>query len=214
MSTFFEQEYKCAVCGATNAYQVIGSTSSFGAPDLDLRPPMMQRNTIVAWVQVCPECGYVATEVSDPTKVTREWLQSKQYLTCDGIRFASGLAVNFYRQHLICLEDGDLETAFYALLHAAWACDDADDAANAQRMRKLAVPMAEKLLKDGDENQDNLLLMKADLMRRAGMFDELIKEYSSVRFMDKIMNQVLEFQIAKAKNKDVACYTVQNAVGE
>lgn len=213
MSTFYECECKCAVCGATNTYHVIGSTSSFGAPDLDLRPPMMQRSTIVAWVQACPECGYVANEVSDPTKVTKEWLRSKQYLTCDGIRFSSDLAVNFYRRHLICLEEGDPEKAFYAVLHAAWICDDADDAANAKRMRKLAVPMAGKLIEDGGKNKDNLLLIKADLMRRAGMFDELIEQYSSVSFREELLNKILKFQIAKAKNKDTACYTVQSVVG-
>ena len=34
----------CTVCSAKSEQTVIGSTNAFGAPDLDLRPPEMQRS--------------------------------------------------------------------------------------------------------------------------------------------------------------------------
>ncbi|MBR5623856.1 DUF2225 domain-containing protein [bacterium] len=213
MSTFFDQENTCAVCGATSSYTCIGSTNSFGAPDLDLRPPPMQRDTMFAWIQACPACGYVADNVSDQTKVTKEWLQSKSYQTCDGIAFRSELAVNFYRRHLICLEEGNPENAFYAVLYAAWSCDDTGDDENARICRKLAASMAVKLIEGGEVNKENLLLIRADLMRRAGMFDELIEQYSSVSFQNELLSKILNFQIAKAKKKDTACYNVQSVTG-
>ena len=53
-------------------------------------------------------------------------------------------------------------------------------------------------------------LMRADLMRRAGQFEELIAEYASVKFDEDLLNQILEFEIEKAKIKDIACYRVEN----
>ncbi|MBR4908658.1 MAG: hypothetical protein IKZ43_06585 [Acidaminococcaceae bacterium] len=46
MTTMFRQKYKCAVCGAEQEFYGIASTNSFGSPDLDLRPPEMQRSTM------------------------------------------------------------------------------------------------------------------------------------------------------------------------
>jgi hypothetical protein len=57
MTTLYREKSRCAVCGIATEYTSIGSTNAFGSPDLDTRPPEMQRSTIFAWVQRCPECG-------------------------------------------------------------------------------------------------------------------------------------------------------------
>ena len=49
-------------------------------------------------------------------------------------------------------------------------------------------------------------------MRRACQFKELIDQYASVRFDEVLSNQILEFQIEKAKVEDAACYRVENVV--
>jgi len=54
MTTLFPQKETCFVCGNTSEHTVIGSTNAFGSPDLDLRPPEMQRSTITHRVQRCP----------------------------------------------------------------------------------------------------------------------------------------------------------------
>ena len=56
------------------------------------------------------------------------------------------------------------------------------------------------------------MLIKADLLRRSGQFETLLAEYASRHFENEIMNKVLAFQLAKAAEKDTACYTVQYAV--
>jgi hypothetical protein len=50
VTTIFEEEVTCAVCGSEQTVQEMGSTSSFGPMDLDTRPPPMQRGTMEMWV--------------------------------------------------------------------------------------------------------------------------------------------------------------------
>jgi hypothetical protein len=50
MTTIYEEEVTCAVCGAKQTVQEMGSTSSFGPMDLDTRPPPLQRGTMEMWV--------------------------------------------------------------------------------------------------------------------------------------------------------------------
>ena len=57
MTTQSAEECTCAVCGRVSMQGVIMSTNAFGSPDLDLRPPPMERFTIDHWVQECPHCG-------------------------------------------------------------------------------------------------------------------------------------------------------------
>ena len=228
MTTMYQESRKCAVCGEVKTYYEIGSTNSFGSPDLDLRPPQMQRGTMGEWIQQCPACGYVSGRIdNNPGKVTKKWLKSKAYTCSDGIDFRSGLADRFYKFYKISLLNENTESAFFALLHAAWACDDCEDTANATRCRSMAIPLLNQVTEelasaqgdpeedgceDDSDKKDNLLLIKADLLRRSGQFETLLSEYASQRFKNEIMNKVLAFQLAKATEKDTACYTVQYAV--
>jgi len=165
------------------------------------------------WIQECPDCGYISGVVSNPTSVTKEWLQSESYLTCDGISFTSELAKSFYRYYMISKEDQNTEDAFFAVLHAAWACDDAYDHENAKRCRKLAVPLAAQMIADDHENKQTLMLIKADVMRRAEAFDEVIEEFSQVHFGEELLDRIMEFQINKAKEKDEDCYRIEDVTG-
>ena len=210
MSSFMPVECKCSICEAENTYQSITSTNAFGSPDLDLRPPEMQRSTMPYWIQKCPNCGYVSSEVSDQSCVTTEWLKTDRYLTCEGISFGSKLAEKFYQYYLISLEDGEARNAFFAVQRAAWACDDALDDDNAIICRKLAITQIDKLFQDESLNQDTLRIIKADLLRRSMLFDKLIDEYSSVHFSTDLLNRILAFEIEKAKEHDPGCYRIEH----
>ena len=214
MTTMRSNKRTCAVCGATNEFNELMSSNSFDGPDLDLRPAEMMRSTMYVWIQECPECGYISEEVSDPSSVTKEWLKSDKYLTCEGITFKSKLAKQFYRYYLISLEDENKEDAYYAVLHAAWACDDMNDDANARYCRELAISLVPALIKNENGNKEELLVTKADLMRRAGQFDKLIDEYTGIRFDKELLDKILEFEIEKAKNKDASCYRVKDVTGK
>ena len=212
MTTMRESKQKCFVCGKEATCPVLSSTNAMGSPDLDLRPPEMERSTMVYWIQKCPHCGYVSGKLSDDTSINQGWLASPEYKTCEGIKFASGLAARFYQYHMVSLADKKLDSAFYALLHSAWACDDADDKENAIKCRKLAIPLLERLIEEGENavETENLKVLKADLQRRALLFDSLIEEYRGQSFSNDLLNQIILFQLAKARQQDAACYTVSD----
>ena len=212
MTTMRRVESKCAVCGHVFMHVELMSTNSFGSPDLDLRPPGMKRDTMHLWIQECPKCGYISEDISDPRPITKEFLKSKEYKNCDGIKFASGLAEQFYKYHKINLAENDTKGAFFALLHAAWACDDEPDDKNARLCREKALPLISLLIGEKTKDKETLKLMKADILRRAGRFQELITEYKDVRFDQEVMDQILAFELKLAENKDTACYRVTDAV--
>ena len=207
-TTTEKETFKCSICGKKSEFFVMMSTSSFGSPDLDLRPPELQRSTMCYWIQECPECGYVAADISEKAKpeITREWLESDEYTSCYGIKFESDLATRFFKHCINSLRVEDFEEAFYAVLHAAWACDDEFDFDNAKKCREIAIRLTSKI-----ELDENLSVMKADLLRRSGNFDRLIKEYSSVKYSNEDLNQIIEFELKKAHEKDDNCYTVDEA---
>ncbi len=104
MTTHYKKKLRCALCGNEAEFTGIGSTNALGSPDLDTRPSQMRRSTIFAWVQRCPVCGYCASDVSKEQPGLEE-------LLCKAI---------------IDQKAKDPEGAAWALIHAAWVCDDAE----------------------------------------------------------------------------------------
>ena len=214
MSTFDLIRKKCAVCGTEQETAELMSTNAFGAPDLDMRPPEMQRSTMHLWAQECPSCGYVAADIEDPCPVDPAFLQSEEYRSCGGMTLSSELAARFFRQYLILIQSGRNEEAFHALRHAAWACDDEEDKESAKRIRKLALKIADTFRDSLEPGEAEALeLIKADLMRRAGEFNEVYNTYAPMILDDPDMNAVLSFQIHKAGECDDACYTLEDVTG-
>ncbi len=174
----------------------------------------MQRYTMDSWVQECPRCGFVSQKITDRTAVTSDFLKSEAYRTCEGLNFKSDLAALFYRHYMISLKTADAEKTYHAILHAAWACDDADDTENARRCRELALPQLERMIRSEPPNRKSLLVVKSDLLRRSGHFEELISEYKDVRFSDPLLDKILAFEIEKASQQDANCYTVSDVPTE
>ena len=159
---------------------MVTSTNTQDYPDLDLRPAEMQRSTMFTWILECPHCGYIAGTFRNKPQITEEFLKSESYMTCDA--------------------------CFFNLLHCAWDCDDKNDE-NAVKMRKLALDQFDDL-KYEDEEKKNYLAIKANLLRRSRQFDQLIEEFSDITIGDEIYDNVIQFQIEKALEKDTKCYTV------
>ena len=214
MTTLSSRKRKCVVCGTENNFKTLfSSSSSSGSRDLDLRPPEMYRSTMPYWVQECKYCGYVATDISsDCGKVTIDWLKTQEYLCCDDINFTDALAARFYKDYKIKLLNDNTEKACSAIINATWACDDAGDQANAICCRKIAINLLEKMIKGNHECAETMRLMKADLLRRAELFEELEAEYSGCVFGEEVMDKVLAFELEKAAQKDIKCYTIDEAV--
>ena len=211
MTVIKEFEEKCSVCGKTSPQPVMMSTSTFGYPDLDLRPSEMKRSSMFAWLHVCPHCGYVASSLENELEVPCEILKSDEYLTCGGHDFKSKSSKMFYRQHLISKADNDCRSEFFSLLHCAWACDDRDEEF-AVEIRKMALKSIDRIDAEDVDEKNNLILLKADLLRRSVQFDRLISEFKDVIINDKLYNDILSFQIEKAMEKDCGCYTVEDVL--
>lgn len=212
MSTIFRKSKKCAVCQAKSEQTVIGSTNSFGYSDLDLRPPEMRRSTMCYWPEKCPACGYVAYDIERETTIQKDWLASEQYVHCEGHHFASSLAAEFYQIYLTAKETGNCQDAFNASLNAAWASDDCCDTENAALCRILAIPFLMEEISQNPQMAETLTIVLADVLRRAGKFDQLIEQYTDMVFSEDILNQICQFQLEKAKQKDTACYRVSDVI--
>lgn len=63
MTTLASTSKKCLVCGTVSQFSALQSTNSFGYSDLDFRPAEMKRSTMPYWIQECPCCGYVSSDI-------------------------------------------------------------------------------------------------------------------------------------------------------
>ncbi len=208
MTTLFRDSAICPVCGTELFYSSIGSTNTFGSMDLDTRPPEMERSTISHWLIECHECGYVSVDMAKPALVDKSFLSQEGYKTCDGYDFISNLTEGFYRYHLINKANGNYKAAAFALIHAAWTCDDAQDA-KAPELRAKAVELLDS---NPDDYNEGLYIMRADLLRRSFQYDKVIDDYENKAFSQSLLNDIAKYQVKLAREKDAGCYTVSSAV--
>ena len=215
MTTFAKETYVCAVCGATSDFTKAHS-SRFGSPDLDLRPPDMERSIIRFWVQECPCCGYAnrtVDKIPSPT-VTRAWLKSADYRDCEGNAFVNDSARRFYRQYMVCRESGETKGALHAIICAAWMCDDTEDLNGAVACRLIAADLAQDVF--FVEPDPKFIILRADLLRRADRFDEVV-ELAGSAVLPKgkpLLASLLAFERKHAIMKDDRCYRVDQAAEE
>ena len=212
MSQVMPEMIRCAVCGAKSEQLSLISTNAFGSPDLDLRPPEMERSTMEYWAQKCSRCGYVADRLDTAPRIHLPFLKKDEYKKCLGLTFKSELAKTFFQQYLIQLAEKDAQKAFYAVLHAAWACDDEEDEENAVLCRKYALAEMDELLKKGED--ETLLIQRADLLRRAGLFEKVIEDYEGCTCSEELLTRIAHFQVKRAYEGDISCYTVEDAMAE
>lgn len=210
MSKLITMPKQCAVCNQLSQHQVVGSTSTFGAMDLDTRPPAMARHTMGCWIQVCPHCGYVSDDIARVRRTSPAVVFTEEYKTVDGYPLHK-LASDFYRHAMVAHEDKDASKEFFAYLRAAWACDDKSDAENAIVCRQAALKVLDAnaagdiLPNDGTHD-----IVRADLLRRTGQFDA-VQQYSGKRTEDCFLYHILQYQVQLANKKDDKCHTVDEA---
>ena len=212
MTTISNFKMECSVCGETSEQRVLSSTNSFGYPDLDFRPPEMKRSTMRFWIQECPNCGYVAGHLSDKLEIPKDFLKTDEYRNCEGFDFKSKLAGKFYKRYLIFNQMKNLEMSLINLQRCAWKCDDEEDPL-ASDIRKMGIKIINEMLESDIEDKESFILIKADFMRRCGLFDELIKEFEGITLDCDEYNRVIQYQIEKAREKDDACYTTEEIFG-
>lgn len=210
MSKIYTVAKQCFICNHISEHGAVGSTSAFGAMDLDTRPPALARHTMGQWIQICPHCGYVSDDLSREASIYPEMVFSEAYKTTDGYELPT-LATAFYRHAMIAHAEKNAEREFFAYLHAAWACDDAQDAENAVMCRLAALrvlddhPAGSIIPDDGSH-----AIVRADLLRRTGQFDA-VKQYKGRRTEDAFLYHILQYQVKLAQQQDDRCHTVDEA---
>lgn len=219
MTTLYTTKVRCAVCGSEAEYTGIGSTNAHGSRDLDTRPPEMQRSTIFAWVQRCPECGFCGPDISQASSRAAALVRSAGYVRQLADSTHPELANSFRCKALNDESSGDHAAAAWALIHAAWACDDAQMPEAARVCRSEAVDMIEKALGRGQAitEQDGAdSAIRVDLLRRAGRLAEARQLIATIRpaITVDIVAKVLDFQSVLLAKGDEACHTIAEALGD
>ena len=207
---------KCALCGTVGDYHVIDSTSAFGFPDLDLRPPLPDRSILFARIGRCQGCGYCASDVRESPPVAKSIVDSAEYRQQLNDRSNTDLANKFLCKAIIDGATGDHVAAAWATIQAAWACDDDGDFSASTACRSKAadiVMVAEEQGLDVAEAGANSVLI-VDLLRRSNRIDEARTQVAERRlnFQEgSTIALILDFQAALIEADDVACYTVSDA---
>ena len=219
MTTLHEEMKRCGICGFESEYTGIGSTNCMGSNDLDTRPPEMERSTIFAWVQRCPNCGFCNSDVSKTMKSAQLSIDRQDYKDQLNDPAYPTLANSFLCTAIFYRGRGVLSRSTWGLIHAAWACDDADKPEQAGICRKKAAAT----LVFGQENDQTIssndrsnAAILVDLLRRSGQAEqarEVLATQTDITGAD-VISRVLTFQSVLLGRNDVSCHTVAEALGE
>jgi hypothetical protein len=217
MTTIYTENCTCVLCGGTHEYKVLGSTNTFGSPDLDLRPPEMKRSTMPMWLQRCPDCGYCAGDISVATPNAADILKSDSYQQMLSGDTFPDLAKSFLLFALLN-EDSDRWVSGLARLRAAWVCDDAKLDSQAFVCRNLAIDdMAVFVPCEDTEESIGKGCVTIDMLRRTRRFDEateMIDTLLAYSNTEGILEQVLQYERVLCEKEDAACRTVADAVAQ
>ncbi len=217
MTTLYEHTLRCAICGNETAHTVIGSTYVSGSPDLDTRPPAMQRSTIHTWVQRCLNCGACFASLNQTDACAEDVIQTPEYLAQLNNADFPELANAFLCESMIRERGGDWASATWSLIHAAWTCDDTEHTDQAMHCRKRAAAMLRKA-----ESHDRAVAdqpgastaILIDLLRRANELCEataVIQDNRETVSNDTIA-LIMDYQKALIEARDLGCHTIQEAI--
>jgi hypothetical protein len=208
MTTFDQRNVRCGACGQESVQLTLTSTSSFGPPDLDMRPAQLARSALWLEVQRCPECGYCAADISEkPGSGGMAALESDLYRQQFSDETYPDLA-NSFLCHAILLVEGahDHVAGGWACLSAAWVCDDAELSDAARTCRTKAV----KLFHAGAplDGPGESCLLRADLHRRIADFDQADVECRLGLEEDPnpLIRRLLEYEQALIATRDESAH--------
>jgi hypothetical protein len=216
MTTIVHKEVPCFQCGAQSEFLVLASTNRMGWLDLDTRPPEMERSTMRTWVQRCPKCGYCASDVSAPRPEAAAVVSTREYKRQLADPEFPPLANSFLCKALIESACGEYSAEAWALIHAAWVCDDSghlDQAAVCRQRAAEALARAEEHGQRLTEQEGAGTAILVDLLRRSGRFDQARRVIAERRdtISDDIILRVLNFQMWLIDQDDESCHTIAEA---
>ena len=204
-----EKEIKCAVCGDISVQTVVAEYDpDTSVPDLDMRPDEPHRSYIKYWVTECPHCGYCNPSIDIPVLFTREFLESDKYKNTGH----SGLAEKFMKMSLVCEKNKVYEEAMKACLYAAWCYDDEKNDEKAAECRRAALKVYD-MHKQFFSDKPDYILLAADLMRRSGDFERVVREYKGRLFPSHLIIALAAYEAELAEKGDASCHKADEARG-
>jgi len=218
VTTIFEQKVTCAICGNEQTVTELGSTSAFGSMDLDTRPPDLQRSTIGMWVHECKTCGFVSGELGESRPTDAGTVATSAYRAALATRDHHHSANRFVCRSMLDEAVGDLVSAGWRRLHAAWVCDDQQDVEAARLLRSEAVTLFERARAAGAVAMKSVVggdeLLLADLSRRSSEFERGV-QYCEAGLrhgeLTPFVSELLRFERQFCEARDTACHTVGEA---
>lgn len=219
MTTIHTAKTTCCLCGEESELRMIGSTNALGSPDLDTRPPEMQRSTMFAWVNRCAHCGYCSSDITRASGKTKAVVESEAYRSQLEDKAFPDLANSFLCKAMIAEREGRFSEAAWATIHAAWACDDAGYEESAGKCRAKAVGLMKKGREKGERfaEQDGVdIAIMTDLLRRSGRFEEALAliEENLDGITEDIVKKILMFQKKLISQSDTRCHTISECLGK
>jgi hypothetical protein len=198
---------------------VIGSTNSFGSPDLDTRQPEMQRSTIYHWIQQCPKCGYCSPDLSECFDTTKEIVHSKAYQDIIASSAMPATATSFLAYSYELEMQQEFSDSAWQAIRAAWICDDNKDLESSTTCRIKAIALIEKANSHGQLLLDQLganETITIDLMRRSGLHQQALALSQSIQKqdIDDIIRQIVQYQELLIAKSDNDAHTIDEMLTE
>jgi hypothetical protein len=238
MSTRYWDNCECAVCKHRNLFLALGSTSYFGSPDLDLRPPSPGRSNTQILLKECLGCGYVALDLEQRTEGDTETMALLEYrglVPLEKLRPPKGFdyeapnmvyirrllsylrraELSRYLRHAMLMERaGNLEAAFQTMQWLSWWGDDNDRPDIAKLARSRMLTYSDEWLQSARQPDPQQLievhLAMIDAARRSENWDRglALCEKTSAFALEPVEFQIVEQQKRLLSQRDTHCYTI------
>ena len=216
MTTFQQSDETCAVCGATSQWTVLASYYQSGSVDMDTRPPGPSRR--FHQIHSCPQCGYCSPRLDISIGVRPELLVDPKYRLILEDKTSHSPTCNWFRcWGYLCEAVGQFSRATWALIYAAWLCDDVGDDKAASEYRRSAFALSTRALGAGQRIARELATsstIRADLMRRCGEFAAAQECVITglAQSPTKHVPLALEYEQKLIDARDTACHALAEAL--
>lgn len=208
MSTIGSYTAKCVLCGEQSKHYGLLSYSTFGYPDLDFRPPSMYRQTMDYWMQECPNCGYVNTQLNQPSDLPKETIFNIYHEIESGFDWGQTYAIRFAKLGAMLAKSNDYCGAASQFLRVAWIFDDHRDERSATHWRKVAIEHVDSQMNRSQERiSEEIICIRADMLRRAGNFQAVL-EIDESQLCHDIHIRLIKYQKELSEYGDRATHTL------
>jgi len=210
MTCVAHRKVRCYCCGTISRQPVLLTGNEFRSRDLDRRPGEMLRSSMRSWLQECPRCRYVSSNLEQGDACDRRHVRSRRYQALTQGPQLSALTHRFLLRTALENAKANHEAAFEQALCAAWTADDLNlpDYARTLRLRAIGY------LATGTCLSAELELVRLDVLRRASDWRNahLIVARLTECSLDAPASTIVRFQANRIAARDNRRYTVTQAL--